>query len=181
MKEINVTGQKREALGKKASKTLRKEGFVPCNLYGLAEQDGKPVAKSFAIAMTELRKIIYTPHIYVINLNIDGGQLDMEISTLAEAALEICNSHGIGQNAPLQVADIGILDELQAAQDAAIAIEPPVQENPEPETDIPPDPAISVEARNAYGYTDDAMLPLTSRTMPNALRFSLRISRMVMP
>lgn len=92
---------------------------------------------------------------------LDGGQLDMEISTLAEAALEICNSHGIGQNAPLQVADIGILDELQAAQDAAIAIEPPVQENPESETDIPADPAISVEARNAYGYTDDAMLPLT--------------------
>ena len=72
MKEINVTGQKRENLGKKASKALRKEGLVPCNLYGLAEQDGKPVAKSFAIAMTELRKIIYTPHIYVINLNIDG-------------------------------------------------------------------------------------------------------------
>ena len=90
---------------------------------------------------------------------LDGGQLDMEISTLAESALEICNSHGIGQNAPLQVADIGILDELQAAQDAVIAIEPPVQENPEP--DIPHDPAISVEARNAYGYTDDAMLPLT--------------------
>ena len=92
---------------------------------------------------------------------LDGGQLDMEISTLAEAALEICKSHGIGQNAPLQVADIGILDELQAAQDAAIAIEPPVQENLEPETGIPPEPAISVEARNAYGYTDDAMLPLT--------------------
>ena len=71
MKEINVTGQKREALGKKASKTLRKEGLVPCNLYGLAEQDGQPVAKSFAIAMTQLRKIIYTPHIYVINLNTD--------------------------------------------------------------------------------------------------------------
>ena len=92
---------------------------------------------------------------------LDSGQLDMEISTLAEAALEICNSYGIGHSAPLQVADIGILDELQAAQDAAIVIEPPVQENPEPETDIPLDPAISVEARNAYGYTDDAMLPLT--------------------
>ena len=64
-------------------------------------------------------------------------------------------------NAPLQVADIGMLDELQASQDAAISIEPPVQEPSEPETDIPPDPAISVEARNSYGYTDDAMLPLT--------------------
>ena len=103
----------------------------------------------------------YTIYDKVSMKEIDGGQLDMEISTLTEVALEICNSHGIGQNAPLQVADIGILDELQAAQDAAIAIEPPVQENPEPETDIPSDPAISVEARNAYGYTDDAMLPLT--------------------
>ena len=72
MKEINVTGQKRENLGKKASKALRKEGLVPCNIYGLAEKDGKPAAMSFAIAMAELRKIIYTPHIYVINLVIDG-------------------------------------------------------------------------------------------------------------
>ena len=72
MKEINVTGQKRTDLGKKASKTLRKEGLVPCNLYGLAEQDGKPVALAFAVSMAELRKIIYTPHIYVINLLIDG-------------------------------------------------------------------------------------------------------------
>ena len=72
MKEIDVTGQKRTDLGKKASKTLRKEGFIPCNIYGIAEQDGKPAATSFAVPMTELRKIIYTPHIYVINLVIDG-------------------------------------------------------------------------------------------------------------
>ena len=72
MKEINVTGQKRTDLGKKASKTLRKEGLVPCNIYGLAEQDGKPVAMAFAVPMAELRKIIYTPHIYVININIEG-------------------------------------------------------------------------------------------------------------
>lgn len=72
MKEINVSGQKREDLGKKASKHLRKEGFVPCNLYGEQKEDGKPVALAFAAPMSELRKIVYTPHIYVINLNIDG-------------------------------------------------------------------------------------------------------------
>ena len=72
MKEINVTGQKRTDLGKKASKTLRKGGLVPCNLYGQATADGKPVAMSFACPMTELRKVVYTPHIYVINLVIDG-------------------------------------------------------------------------------------------------------------
>ena len=72
MKEINVTGQKRTALGKIASKELRKEGLVPCNLYGEATQDGKPVAMAFAVPMSELRKVVYTPHIYMINLVIDG-------------------------------------------------------------------------------------------------------------
>ena len=72
MKEINLTGQKRAALGKKASKELRKEGLVPCNLYGEATQDGKPVAMAFAVPMSELRKVVYTPHIYMINLIIDG-------------------------------------------------------------------------------------------------------------
>ena len=72
MKEINVAGQKRTALGKKASKQLRKEGLVPCNLYGEATQDGKPVALAFAIPMANLRKIVYTPLVYVIALDIDG-------------------------------------------------------------------------------------------------------------
>jgi len=73
MKEINVTGQKRTDLGKKASKSLRKEGFIPCNLYGeKKDANGAPEALSFAVPFTELRKIIYTPHVYVINLIIDG-------------------------------------------------------------------------------------------------------------
>lgn len=73
MKEIEVTGKKRTALGKKASKALRKEGMVPCNLYGeLKDAEGKPVALAFASPFIELRKIIYTPHVYVIKLVIDG-------------------------------------------------------------------------------------------------------------
>lgn len=73
MKEISISGQKRENLGKKASKALRKEGFVPCNLYGEKKDDkGLPVALAFASSFSELRKLIYTPHIYVIRINIDG-------------------------------------------------------------------------------------------------------------
>ncbi len=75
MKEINVAGQKRSETGKKASKLMRKEGLVPCNLYGEKKgENGFPEALSFAVPMTELRKVIYTPHIYVINLNIDGAE-----------------------------------------------------------------------------------------------------------
>lgn len=72
MKEINVTGKKRETLGKKASKLLRKEGLVPCNLYGIKRENGVPVALAFASPMSEIRRIVYTPHIYVVNLIIDG-------------------------------------------------------------------------------------------------------------
>lgn len=73
MKEISISGQKRENLGKKASKALRKEGFVPCNLYGEKKDDkGLPVALAFTSSFSELRKLIYTPHIYVVRINIDG-------------------------------------------------------------------------------------------------------------
>ncbi len=73
MKEINVSGQKRETTGKKASKLMRKEGLIPCNLYGEKKgENGLPVAFAFAAPFTELRKVVYTPHVYVVNLNIDG-------------------------------------------------------------------------------------------------------------
>ena len=73
MKEINVKGQKREATGKKASKLMRKEGLIPCNLYGEKKGDnGLPVAESCAAPMTELRKVVYTPNVYVVNLEIEG-------------------------------------------------------------------------------------------------------------
>ena len=74
MKEFALTGTKRETVGKKASKLMRKEGLIPCNLYGEKIVDGKPEALSFSIPMTELRKAIYTPHIYVLNLTIDGKE-----------------------------------------------------------------------------------------------------------
>ena len=75
MKEIEVKGQKRTGLGKKAAKAMRKEGLIPCNLYGEAKNaDGAPEALSIACPMSELRKIVYTPHIYVIKLVIDGEE-----------------------------------------------------------------------------------------------------------
>ena len=73
MKEISVTGQKRADLGKKASKEIRKQGMVPCNIYGEKKgANGAPEAFAFAAPFSELRKIIYTPHIYVVDINIDG-------------------------------------------------------------------------------------------------------------
>ena len=73
MLEISVKGQNRTDMGKKASKLMRKEGLVPCNLYGeKKDENGLPVAKAFAVSFAELRKAVYTPNIYVINLDIEG-------------------------------------------------------------------------------------------------------------
>ena len=73
MKEISVKGQKRTDIGKKATKELRKQGLVPCNIYGEEkDENGLPKALAFAIPAADLRKVVYTPHVYVVNLDIDG-------------------------------------------------------------------------------------------------------------
>ena len=73
MKEFSVSGQKRATTGKKAAKELRKGGLVPCNLYGEKKgENGLPEALAFAIPAAQLRKVVYTPHVYVVNLTIDG-------------------------------------------------------------------------------------------------------------
>ena len=75
MREIVINGQQRETTGKKASKLMRKEGLVPCNIYGEEKDEkGLPKALSFAVPFTELRKAVYTPHVYVLALNIAGEE-----------------------------------------------------------------------------------------------------------
>ena len=83
MLEINVSGQFRSDLGKKASKSVRKAGLVPCNIYGVKKNDnGTPVAESFVASFSELRKAIYTPNVYVVNLSIDGVEKKAVIKEL---------------------------------------------------------------------------------------------------
>ena len=70
-----MKGQKRSETGKKASKLMRKEGLVPCNLYGeLKDDKGLPVATAFMVPFAELRKAVYSPHVYVVNIDIDGKE-----------------------------------------------------------------------------------------------------------
>ena len=83
MLEISVSGQSRTDLGKKASKLLRKEGLIPCNIYGIEKgENGLPVAKSFVVPFSEIRKVVYTPNVYVVNINIDGVEKKAVIKEL---------------------------------------------------------------------------------------------------
>lgn len=73
MKSIEIKGTARTETGKKATKQLRKEGGVPCNLYGEARgENGLPKALSFCVPASGLRKLVYTPEIYSVNLDVDG-------------------------------------------------------------------------------------------------------------
>ncbi len=108
MKEINVTGQKRNDTGKKASKLLRKEGLIPCNIYGEKQgENGAPVAMSFTCPMNELRKVIYTPHIYVVNLNIEGENhkailKELQFHPVTDALLHV-DFYEINENKPITI------------------------------------------------------------------------------
>ena len=66
MKSIEIKGFKRETLGKKATKQLRKEENVPCVLYG-----GEEIVHFYA-PVKDFRHLFYTPNVYIVNINVDG-------------------------------------------------------------------------------------------------------------
>jgi large subunit ribosomal protein L25 len=75
MKEIALKGTARTETGKKATKALRKQNIIPCNLYGEAtDGNGKPVAEAFSLPFTEIRKAVYTPDVLVCTIDIDGKE-----------------------------------------------------------------------------------------------------------
>ncbi len=62
---------------KRALKAMRKNNEVPCVLYGVGKDaDGKPVATHFTVSYDSLRNLVYTPHIYVVDLTIDGKMVN---------------------------------------------------------------------------------------------------------
>lgn len=66
MKTFELAGQSRTDNGKKATKAVRKAGNVPAILYG----GEAPV--SFTVSTGDIRNLIYTPEVYIVDLTIDG-------------------------------------------------------------------------------------------------------------
>lgn len=66
MKTLELKGAMRAEFGKKGSKAIRKEGAVPCVIYG----SGDPV--HFSVEVPDLKALLYTPHSYLVNFDLDG-------------------------------------------------------------------------------------------------------------
>ena len=67
METVKIAGVKRDAFGKKESKAVRKEGMVPCVIYGNGEK-----TIHFAVDARALKPLIYTPQSYLVEFEIDG-------------------------------------------------------------------------------------------------------------
>lgn len=66
MKSIDLNGTVRENLGKNGSKQIRANESVPCILYG------GDSSVYFSVIEKDLKPIIFTPEVYLINLEVAG-------------------------------------------------------------------------------------------------------------
>ncbi len=65
MKNLEIVGYQRKSTGKQSSKSLRKEGYVPCVVYG------KETIHFYTFASL-FKPLVYTPEVYFITLNLEG-------------------------------------------------------------------------------------------------------------
>ena len=75
MRSIEIKGTARTIAERsseqaRALKAIRKNNGVPCVLYG-----GKEIVH-FTVPAEGLRNLVYTPHIYVVDLDIDGKKVN---------------------------------------------------------------------------------------------------------
>ena len=105
---------------------------------------------------------------------LDGGVLDGTEQQLPTAALEICKLHNIGGAAPIRLASLELLKDLQEANElplgageqitSTVVVPTDAADNmlPELEQAVPmPDPTLTVDDMRSYGYLDSDMLPLS--------------------
>lgn len=112
MKTFQLEGKPRKEIGKKAVKALRGEGLIPAVLYGhrsvelpysgkledgqvLVENQGKGVVvTNFTVTTDAVRKLIYSPEVFIVELNIGGHKKtamlkDLQLHPVTDEILHI--------------------------------------------------------------------------------------------
>jgi len=110
MKTFELKGSSRNDLGKKPAKALRKEDLIPAVIYG-----GETVeAKHFVVSQNDVRKLIYTPEVFLVELVINGEKVkailkDIQFHPVTDAVLHLDFLH-VFENKPI-VIDVPVLLE----------------------------------------------------------------------
>jgi large subunit ribosomal protein L25 len=78
MKVVSLSGSPRENVGKKDAKAIRNAGNVPCVLYGSGEQT------HFSVSHVKAEKVVKSPDVYQIELDIAGKKAHAIIQELQQ-------------------------------------------------------------------------------------------------
>jgi large subunit ribosomal protein L25 len=70
MQIVSLSGSLRGNVGKKDAKTLRRQGMVPCVLYGGEDQI------HFYLDERDFKKIVYTPETYLVKITFEGKEIE---------------------------------------------------------------------------------------------------------
>lgn len=108
MKTLALNAVARTNFGKKASKEIRNNGYIPCVMYGGEE------TMHFQIKDDELRALIYSPEVFVVEISLEGKTY--------KAILKESQFHPVKDNTLH-------LDFLQVFEDKPIVVEIPVKLN----------------------------------------------------
>ena len=129
MRSIEIKGTARTIAERsseqaRALKAIRKNNGVPCVLYG-----GKEIVH-FTVPAEGLRNLVYTPHIYVVDLDIDGKKVnaimkDIQFHPVTDAILhvdflQINESNPIVMEVPVQME--GLAEGVKAGGKLALQI-----------------------------------------------------------
>jgi large subunit ribosomal protein L25 len=106
MKSISIKCTKREVVGKKEAKRLRSEGLVPGVLYGGEE----PI--HFYAPEKEFKPLIYTPHVYLVDLDVDG--------TVYQSIIKDSQFHPVEEQ-------LLHVDFLRTSEDKMVKVEIPIK------------------------------------------------------
>lgn len=74
MKHFEINGNIREVGNKAVIKAIRRQGLVPCNLYGQGMEN-----VLFTVSDKDLQGITNTPASYIIDIKLDNGQTYMAV------------------------------------------------------------------------------------------------------
>ncbi|OPZ14699.1 MAG: 50S ribosomal protein L25 [Bacteroidetes bacterium ADurb.BinA261] len=108
MKTFELKGEIRNDFGKKAAKTYRSQGLIPCVVYGGSNEENL----NFLVKSGDVRKLIYTPEVQLVNLDLDGKKM--------KAILKEVQFHPVKE-------EILHIDFLHVFDDVPVVMEIPVQ------------------------------------------------------
>ena len=112
MKTFELKGEARTDLGKKATKAFRKEDKIPAVIYGGEQTE----AIAFTVTNSDVRKLVYTPEIFLVNLTIGKDSYkailkDVQVHPVTDAILHLDFLH-VFEGKPIVMDVPVILDGL---------------------------------------------------------------------